>query len=63
MCKLFEFSTEYGMTLYNSFLKKGFIFRERTREGERERNSDVHSVASHMPPTWDLAHIPGMCVR
>ena len=43
-----------------------FIFRERGREEEREeRNIDVqekHSlVASHTPPTRDLAHNPGMC--
>ena len=37
-----------------------FIFRERGREEERERN--IHqSVASCTPPTGDLAQNPGMC--
>ena len=33
--------------------------RERGREGEREGHQCV--VASHAPPTGDLAHNPGMC--
>ena len=45
-------------------LKFLFIFRERRREGERERNSDVREkhllVASHTPLTRDLAHNPCM---
>ena len=37
-----------------------FIFRERGREEERERN--IHqSGASCTPPTGDLAQNPGMC--
>ena len=54
-----------------NFFKKDFylfIFRAREREGrrerDRERNIDVWEihqlVASHAPPTWDLAHNPGM---
>ena len=47
------------------FLKRYylFIFREgEGREKERERNIDVQetSVASHTPPTGNLAHNPGM---
>ena len=40
-----------------------FIFRERGREGEREGTKHVQDrlVASHTPPTGDLAHTPGMC--
>ena len=38
-----------------NFLKILFIFRERRREGEKHR-----SVASHTPPTGDLACNPGM---
>ena len=34
-----------------------FIFRERGREGEKYQ----WVVASHMDPTGDLAHNPGMC--
>ena len=44
------------------FLKKDFIyFLERGREGEREGEKHQCVVASHMPPTGDLAHNPGMC--
>ena len=48
------------------FLKILFIFREGgEREKERERNVHVWvkhcSVASHTPPTGDLACNPGMC--
>ena len=40
----------------------GFIhFRQRGREGEREGQKHQCVVASHMPPTGDLAHNPGMC--
>ena len=38
-----------------------FIFRERGREGEREGEEQHCVVASHAPPTGDLAHNPGMC--
>ena len=37
-----------------------FIFTQRRREGERE--GEKHCVvASHVPPTGDLAHNPGRC--
>ena len=38
-----------------------FIFREKGREGEREGEEHQCVVASHMPPTGDLAHSPSMC--
>ena len=38
-----------------------FIFRERGREGEREGEKHQCVVVSPMPPTGDLARIPGMC--
>ena len=38
-----------------------FIFRERGREGEREREKHQCMVASLMPPAGDLARNPGMC--
>ena len=38
-----------------------FIFRDRGREGEREGEKHQYVVASHVPPTGDLAHNPGMC--
>ena len=37
------------------------FFREKGREGEREGEKHQCMVASHMPPTGDLAHNPGMC--
>ena len=38
-----------------------FIFRERGREGEREGEKHQCVVASHTPPTGDLACNPCMC--
>ena len=38
-----------------------FIFRERGREGEREEEKYPCVIASHLPPTGDLACNPGMC--
>ena len=35
-------------------------FRQRGREGEREGEKHQCVVASHAPPTGDLAHNPGM---
>ena len=43
------------------FLKSLFIFRQRGREGEREGEKHQCVVASHKPPTRDLARNPGMC--
>ena len=39
-----------------------FIFRERVREGEREGEKHQCVVASHVPPTRDLARNRGMCL-
>ena len=38
-----------------------FILREKGREGERVGEKHQCVVASHMPPTRDLDHNPGMC--
>ena len=38
-----------------------FFKRERGREGEGEGEKHQCVVASHAPPTGDLAHNPGMC--
>ena len=48
------------------FFNKDFIylfiyFRERRMEGEREGEKHQCVVVSHVPPTGDLAHDPGMC--
>ena len=37
-----------------------FTFRQRGREGERDREKHQCVVASHAPPTGDLACTPGM---
>ena len=37
------------------------MFRERGKEGEREGEEHQCVVASHAPPTGDLACTPGMC--
>ena len=59
-------SKELGLTSFSSrcdffFFKILFIFRERGREGEREREKHQCVVASHMATTRDLACKPGMC--
>ena len=51
----------YYFIYITSFLRKIFIFRERIWEGEREGDKHQSVVASHAPPTGDLAHNPGMC--
>ena len=38
-----------------------FIFQERGREGERKGEKHQCVVASHVPPTGDLACNPGLC--
>ena len=38
-----------------------FNFREKGREGEKGGVKHQCVVASHVPPTGDLAHNPGMC--
>ena len=38
-----------------------FNFRKRGREGEKEGEKHKCVVASHVPPSRDLAHNPGMC--
>ena len=43
----------------NSFFK--YIFRDRGKEGEREREKHQCVVASHTPQTGDLVHNSGMC--
>ena len=40
-----------------------FIFRQRGKEREREREKHQCVVASHSPPTWDLARNPDMYPR
>ena len=38
-----------------------FTFRKRRREWENEGEKHQCVVASHVPPTGDLVHNPGMC--
>ena len=52
------------MLIFNSsYFFKDFIylFLERGKEGEREGEKHQCVVASHVSPTGDLAHNPGMC--
>ena len=59
------------LNLYVLFLKKDFIYLcierflfiyfQREREGERDGEKHQCVVASHVPPTGDLAQNPGMC--
>ena len=46
--------------IFNFFLRF-YLFLGRGREGEREGEKCQCVVASHTPPTGDLAHNPGMC--
>ena len=45
------------------FEKRFYLFFVLERGREEERDGEKHQcvVASHMPPTGDLAHNPGMC--
>ena len=43
------------------FFKILFTFRQRGREGDRGEKKYQCVVASHSPPTGDLARNPGMC--
>ena len=61
---------EYGSIIWNMvcfsisfFFKILFIFRQRVREGGREGEKHQCVVASHVPPTGDMAHNLGMCPR
>ena len=40
-----------------------YLFLESGRKGEREGEKHQCVVATHMPPTGNLAHNPGMCPR
>ena len=40
-----------------------YTFLERGKEEEREGEKHQCVVASHVPPSGDLAHNPGMCTR
>ena len=49
------------LLFFYGFLFYFFIFRQRGREGEKEGEKHQCVVASHVPPTGDLACKPGMC--
>ena len=48
----------FSLYFFKDFI---FSFRERGMEGEREGEKLQCVIASHTPPTGDLAHNPGMC--
>ena len=47
--------------IYSLIFKDLFIFGEKGMEGERKGEKHQCVVASHVPPTGDLAHNPGTC--
>ena len=49
--------------IYVSFFLKDFtyLFLERRKGREKDREKHRYLVASHVPPTGDVAHNPGMC--
>ena len=49
--------------LYNWVFLRFYLFRQRGRERGREGEKHQCVVASHTPPTGDLACNPGMCLR
>ena len=53
----------HNVLIPSSFFKRLylFIFREKGMEEERDGEKPQCVVASHAPPTGDLAHNPGMC--
>ena len=55
------FMEEYLVIHYRVFFFKAFCFSFREIGREKERAKDQCVVASHVPPTEDLAHNPGMC--
>ena len=48
------------MCIFKS-LKRFYLFIFREGKGEKEGEKHQCVVASHEPPTGDLAHNPGMC--
>ena len=51
-----------GHGCFIHFLKDfTYLFSERGREEKREGEKHLCVVASHVPPTGDLAHNPSMC--
>ena len=46
---------------FNRFLRFYLFTLDRGKEGEREGEKHQCVVASHTPPTGDLACNPGMC--
>ena len=54
----FQVWINWGFFFFKDFI---YLFLERGREGEREGEKHHCVVASHAPPTGDLACNPGMC--
>ncbi|KAF6130983.1 hypothetical protein HJG60_007907 [Phyllostomus discolor] len=58
----FLWSSNIPLCRCNNFLKKIIhLFLERGEERMKEAEKHQYVVTSHVPPTWDLAHNPGMC--
>ena len=56
MVRIFYLLMKYVLKIFYVF-----IFRQRRREGKREGETHQCVVASHIPPTGDLAYNPDMC--
>ena len=57
-----KFSPILWVVFFFNFFKLVYLFfRERGREGEREEEKHQCVVASHVPPTGELACNPGLC--
>ena len=53
-------STVYCLQLH-SFKDFIYLFLDRGEGREKEKERNICVGASHMPPTGDLAHNPGVC--
>ena len=57
----FYFTKFYDCLRFSLFFVKILFIYFRGREGEREGEKHQYVVTSHVPPTGDLAHNPGVC--
>ena len=58
-----EFSSVFNKCLLSFFFLRFYLFTFREKGREREQEGGKHQcvVATHAPPTGDLARNPGMC--
>ena len=52
------------MNTHNLFFKRFYLFLDRgERKGKEKEIEKQYVIASCVPPTRDLAHNPGVCLR